>query len=131
MDVYNFLQSLNQSYSGNLGKILKNNGYLTDDISYTDTFLRDEQHNPQLYCSKSLRSLFQDMSDFVCQVVKKMDHLFINCVAKTFPYWTSQIVVWMVFYLIISGQIICVQKKLPHPWLIKPVFGFYNLKITL
>jgi hypothetical protein len=33
MDVYNFLQSLNQSYSGNLGGILKNIGYLTDDIS--------------------------------------------------------------------------------------------------
>lgn len=85
MDVYNFLQSLNQSYSGNLGGILKNIGYLTDDISDFDTFFRDEQHNPQLYCSKALRLLFQDMSDFVRLGCQEDGSLVVKLRGKDFP----------------------------------------------
>lgn len=85
MDVYSFLQSLNQSYSGNLGGILKDTGYLTDEISDTDTFFRDEQHNPQLYCSKALRLLFQDMSDFVRLGCQEDGSLLVKLRGKDFP----------------------------------------------
>lgn len=85
MDVYSFLQSLNQSYSGNLREVLKNNGYLTDDISDIDTFFRDEQHNPHLYCSKALRLLFQDMSDFVRLGCQEDGSLVVKLRGKDFP----------------------------------------------
>lgn len=85
MDVYSFLQSLNQSYSGNLGGILKNNGYFTDEISDTDIFFRDEHHNSQLYCSKALRLLFQDMSDFVRLGCQEDGSLLVKLRGKDFP----------------------------------------------